>query len=69
MKLLNDIESIAWLQTTHLKKFKHTFNSFIIYGNEDCPIRVDIFKRTNPTIHSKPFKTYASDGNGDLKEL
>jgi len=66
-EFLNTLEDIAWLQTTHLKMYAMTFNSFIIYGNEDCPQKVEIFKRVNPTINSKPLAVFVSDIDGNLK--
>ena len=55
---LNSIEDIGWLLSTHLKSSKMVFNSFIIYGNEDCPEKVELFKRVMPTANSKPFATF-----------
>jgi hypothetical protein len=69
MKLLNDIEDIAWLETTHLKKHKEVhgkFNSFILYGNEDCPDRVELYKKKEPTINSKIFRAFLRNAEGEL---
>jgi hypothetical protein len=69
IEFLNALEDIGWLQTTHLKMFSLSFNSFIIYGNEDCPQKVEIFKRINPTVNSKPMCVFISDIDGNLKPM
>jgi hypothetical protein len=63
-QFLNKLEDIAWLQTTHLKHFKTSFNSFILEGNEDCPKRIELYKKVNPSINSKPFAIF--EINNDL---
>jgi hypothetical protein len=65
-EFLNSINDIGWLQTTHLKQYHFVFNSFIIYGNEDCPDKIELFKRLEPTINSKPFAVFLSDSEGNL---
>jgi hypothetical protein len=69
MKLLNSVEDIAWLETTHLKNYKEVhgrFNSFVLFGNEDWPDRVELYKRKEPTINSKIFKAFVMNADGDL---
>ena len=67
IQLLNDLEDIGWLLTTHLRNHHPpAFSSFLITGNKDCPDKIDLFKTTNPTISSKPIAVYISDKNGDL---
>jgi len=68
IELLNSLEDIAWLQTTHLKHHPNiTFNAFLIYGNEDCPEKVELYRRQNPTVNSKPFATFIADDDGNLQ--
>jgi len=72
MKLLNGIEDIAWLETTHLKSHINVlgrFNSFMIYGNEDCPIRVELYKRKDLKVNSKPFLTFIADEDNNLVKI
>lgn len=67
-QLLNALEDIAWLQTTHLKHHPNlTFNAFLIYGNEDCPERVELYKRQELKTYSKPFAILNMDENGNLQ--
>lgn len=68
-KLLNNLEDIGWLLQTHLKGCNILFNSFIITGNEDCPHKVELFDKLNPTIHSKPKSVFVSDKDGNLKQI
>ena len=68
MDLHNSLEDIGWLLSTHLKeKNPPVFNSFILHGNEDCPQKVELFKKQMPYCHSKPIAVYVTDEDGDLE--
>lgn len=51
---LNNPSDISWLFSTHLKgnieelPSQIDIKSFAIYGNEDCPWRIDLFKMWRP---------------------
>lgn len=46
---LNSPEDILWLKSTHLKKRNPPpFRSFILYGNEDAPERLELFSSESP---------------------
>jgi len=66
-EFLNSLEDIGWLCSTHLKgKNSPVFNSFILSGNEDCPDKVELFKKQDPHYKSKPIAVYVSNKDGDL---
>ncbi len=48
-------DSVNWALTTHAQIVDHgKYNFAILYGNADCPNRIEFYKRANPTIRSKP---------------
>jgi len=66
----NTIEDLRWILTTHLKDFPCLyFNSFIVYGNEDCPEKVELFKKLNPNYDAKPYATFVIGEDGKLKRV
>ena len=66
----NTIEDLRWILTTHLKDFPRLcFNSFIVYGNEDCPEKVELFTKLNPNYNSKPCATFVINEDGKLKRV
>jgi len=69
IQLLNTLEDIGWLLQTHLKSHKNipAFNSFVLSGNEDCPEKIELYKKQNPSINSKPVAIYIADENGNLQ--
>lgn len=52
IQFLNDPSDCDWLRDTALKGCPlpsgYVFNSFVIYGNEDCPERVDLYESADP---------------------
>jgi hypothetical protein len=47
---LNDPEDVEWLLSTHLKgQTLAPFASFVLYGNEDAPTRLDLYVSEDPT--------------------
>ena len=56
-QLLNTKEDCQWLKDTALKGRAVDFNfaSFVLYGNEDCPEKVDFYTAENPLITDTPF--------------
>lgn len=56
-QFLNSIADIQWLKDTHLadwlKENPSEFASFILSGNEDCPVRLILYAERNPTIGSR----------------
>jgi hypothetical protein len=54
---INTFEDMDWLWDTHLKNFKTLrlyYKSAILTGNEDCPTRIDLFKRVDPHYMELP---------------
>lgn len=57
-----------WLRETHLRHLSlPEFDSAVLYGNEDCPERVELYSLESPTIHDTPIETYTMDDDGVLK--
>lgn len=58
---LNKQEDINWLFETHLKNdedigwLKTNIKSFILIGNEDCPISIKCYSKRDPKFGDKPF--------------
>jgi hypothetical protein len=53
MELLNKPADIDWLFDTHLKaypKLRGEYKSFILYGNEDCPDKIELYKAQDPLV-------------------
>ncbi len=60
-----------WLRDTHLatKNWNNKltipdFKSFCIFGNEDCPREVLIYREDHPTIDDKPVRAMLMDNGG-----
>lgn len=56
-EMLSSDQDMDWLWTTHLKPFVGTrkeYKSAIVYGNEDCPERIELFKQVDPHYKTKP---------------
>jgi len=49
-QFLNDPEDCQWLRDTALRGVQgiKPFQSFILYGNEDCPERLDLYASQDP---------------------
>jgi hypothetical protein len=66
---LNSPEDCQWLRETHLKDSNLNngpvpeFKSFCLFGNEDCPTAILIYKNEHPTIDHKPIR-FDLCGNG-----
>lgn len=55
MKFLNDPSDVLWLLSTHLKgRYAPSFRSFLLFGNEDSPEKVQLFASQAPS-HDDPF--------------
>jgi len=50
---INSVDDMSWLFDTHLKENKEfypEYNSAILYGNEDCPEKIELYKKKNPLV-------------------
>lgn len=65
---LNTKEDVDWILSTHLKGKKIGFRprSFIVYGNEDSPIRVTLFKKKNPGFNEYPDAVFSINDENEL---
>ena len=56
-----------WLRDTALKQIHPlpVFNMFVLFGNEDCPKRVELYQETGVT--DVPVACYDQDENGNLR--
>ncbi|HSW91035.1 MAG TPA: hypothetical protein VLG09_00105 [Candidatus Saccharimonadales bacterium] len=52
---INSADDMEWLRETHLTNLHvESFNSAIIYGNEDSPVKVDLYLDQNPNVTDLP---------------
>lgn len=59
-QFLNTPDDCQWLKDVHLKEVDHpSFKSFMLYGNEDAPQRVELYTHEEPrfddTFHTVTF--------------
>ena len=69
-KFLHAASDVAWLREGHLDGV-HTlpkFQSFILYGNEDFPDRIDLFTKKNPRFDDPPVMVLLTgqDDDGEM---
>jgi hypothetical protein len=57
MILINSKDDIQWLKDVHVKNIDLVFNSAILYGNEDCPIKIELFEKKEPLHTDSPLLT------------
>lgn len=64
-------DDCAWLRDTHLRGLDPPeFGSFILYGNEDCPDKAELYTSKIPTIFDTPIATYvANEETGELESI
>jgi len=48
---------MRWLRDVHLPRLSSKFKSAILYGNEDCPAKVSVFRSKDPEV-TTPSVTY-----------
>ncbi len=52
---------LAWLFSTHMKEatleVQARTQSFVLYGNEDCPSKIELYDKRNPLYDELPFIT------------
>jgi hypothetical protein len=54
-QFLNNPEDCEWLRHVHLGgRTDYKFESFVLYGNEDCPEKVDLYLTADPRTTDKP---------------
>ena len=67
---LSQLDDMKWLWHTHLKKFPklwYVYRSAEIFGNEDCPVKIYLYKKEQPLYTTKPNKTFVL--NDDLEYI
>lgn len=68
---LSRYEDMDWLWSTHLKAHspdRLLFASAMIHGNEDCPIRIELFKASMPKHNTKPGRVYLLQDDMSYKD-
>jgi hypothetical protein len=67
----NTPEDCDWLRDTHLKQSNWNnelvipdFKSFCMFGNEDCPQEILIYREEHPTISDIPVRAMLTDNGG-----
>jgi len=64
----NTVLDCNWLRETHLRgHFAPAFRSFVLKGNEDCPMVLELYGRKNATIHDNPVAVYRRE-MGELRK-
>jgi hypothetical protein len=71
---LDDSEAREWILNTHAKAMPDGFkdlvrrctSAFILYGNEDCPERIDFYATNSPMNGEEPMLTMRQSDNGSL---
>lgn len=60
-----------WLRETALKNLPDvpSFRSFVLYGNEDCPDRVDLYPGRWPLVGDRAIAVYRADAIGNLHKI
>lgn len=54
-QFLNNPEDCEWLRHVHLGgRTDYKFESFVLYGNEDSPEKVDLYLTADPRSTDKP---------------
>ena len=68
---LNTKEDCDWLRETHLKQSNWNnanpipdFKSFCLFGNEDCPNEILIYKENHPNVDDKPIRAMRCENGG-----
>lgn len=52
---MNGHSDVLWLLSTHLRgRYTPLFGSFVLYGNEDSPERLDLYASADPN-HDDPY--------------
>jgi hypothetical protein len=55
MEFFNEKEDVSWIKETHLRgKGLPEFKSFIVFGNEDDPDKVELYEDVDPLYDDKP---------------
>ena len=68
---LNKTEDMDWLWSTHLKPFNTLqldFKSVMLYGNEDCPTRIELFTAKMPKYDTLPGKVFLLQEDGSYRK-
>ena len=64
---LNGPADVEWLASTHLKDHAPaSFGSFVLAGNEDSPVRLDLYAAVQPAYNVHPFAVYEATMDGAL---
>ena len=61
-QFFNDSEDIEWVKEVHLPKNVPSFKSFIIYGNEDAPEKIELFEEKMPHYKAEPIFVWTENG-------
>jgi hypothetical protein len=66
-QFMNDPAEVDWLRTTHLRgKALPEFASFTLAGNEDSPVRLDLYASVQPAYNVPPMAVYEATMDGAL---
>ncbi len=63
---IDDTDGIAWVRDVHVPTLPAGTRSVVLWGNEDCPDRVDAYRKVAPTVDERP-AVFLSDDAGTLR--
>jgi hypothetical protein len=51
--LITGRDDMRWLKDVHLPKLSSKYKSAVIYGNDDCPSKIEVYGSANPGLTAK----------------
>jgi len=57
---------MKWLREVHIPQLYERARSAILHGNEDSPVRVEVFDSEDPDVGDSPIAIYTQDSTGKL---
>lgn len=63
---IDDTDGVAWVRDVHVPTLPAGTRSVVLWGNEDCPDRVDAYRTVAPTVNERP-AVFLSDDAGTLR--
>ena len=54
ISMLDTPDDMRWLRDGHLPKLSKKYKAAVITGNEDCPTRIEAYRRVKPRVSDKP---------------
>ena len=65
-KFLSSTADLSWLKETHLKELSPIYKYALLFGNEDCPEKIEVYKTND--VKETPV-TFIYTDMGFIREL